>query len=272
MKVIDLLYGLMLASGNDAAVALAIHVGGDIEGFAEMMNRRAVEMGLEKTHFVTPNGLHAEGHVTTAYELCVIAREALRSETFRQIVSAKYYQTTSGFAPRTFKNKNTLLWDYEGAFGVKTGYTMAAGRCLVFGAEREGMRVIGVLLNCRPMFETAEKLLDKAFESFITQEIVSAGERMGEVYIENGAENVLEVCAKWSIITVTQRSHPRSFRTSVEVWPELSAPIEAGSTVGVVKVYEGDRLIGSTELIAARTVRGRDAAFWWRLLTSVFAA
>ena len=272
MKVIDLLYGLMLASGNDAAVALAVHAGGSVKGFVDMMNEKAKELGLKNTRFVTPNGLHAEGHYTTAFELCVITREALRSETFKEIVSSKYHRTESGNVPRTFKNKNSLLWDYEGAFGVKTGYTMAAGRCLVFGAERDGMQVVGALLNCRPMFEKAAMLLDTAFESFVKQTVIGSGQTAGRVNVENGVENVLEVETKRSIIAVTQRSHQRTFMTRAELPQKLSAPVKAGQRVGTLFVYEGERLVGSAELVASKTIQRRDARFWWRLLSSVFAA
>ena len=272
MSVIDLLYGLMLASGNDAAVALAVHTAGSVSAFVDMMNARAAELGLEKTHFVTPNGLHDREHYTTAYELCLIAREALKNETFRTIVSTKYYTASSGDRPRTFKNKNSLLWTCRGAFGVKTGYTSAAGRCLVFGAERDGMTVIGVVLNCRPMFETASKLLDAAFEEYTVETIVRAGEAQKPVIIENGAEKLLEVETKHSIISVMRRSSRKQFRIETVIFEGVSAPVERGETVGELRVYDGCTLVGSTDLIASRDMRERDFLFWWRLLLPFFAA
>ncbi len=270
MIVKDLLYGLMLASGNDAAVALAVHAGGSVSGFVDMMNARAEKMGLEHTAFVNPNGLHAAGHRTTALELCRIAAEAMKNEEFREIVSTKYYRCESGSIERTFKNKNSLLWDYEGALGVKTGYTMAAGRCLVFAAEREGMTLIGAVLNCRPMFETAKELLDSAFDTFAVERIIGKGEAVTKAFVENGVKNVLEVCAKESIIVVMKKDEGRSFRTAVRLRPELKAPVEAGEKVGVLTVYEGEAVIWHTDLIAACSVRERDFCFWWKLLTRCF--
>ena len=116
----DLLYGLMLTSGNDAAITIAEYVGGSVQGFIDMMNARAAELGALNTHFVTPNGLHDENHYTSAYDLALISAEALRNETFREIVSTTYHTTTTGEQIRTLKNKNKILWQYEGGNGVKT--------------------------------------------------------------------------------------------------------------------------------------------------------
>ncbi len=272
MTVRDLLYGLMLASGNDAAAALAVHVSGSTEAFAGLMNARAEQLGLCSTHFVNPHGLTAEGHMTTARELCLIAREALKNEVFREIVRTKYHRTESGAYPRTFKNKNALLWDYDGAFGVKTGYTEAAGRCLVFGAEREGMELIGCLLDCGPMFGTAARLMDGAFAKYTKQTVIGAGTRVLDTYIPGGSQKVLELASKSSIITVTEEGTERSFRTETELLPELRAPVMRGETAGVLRVYEAGKLVGETELIAVNSVAADDYGFWFRLLSSLFAA
>ena len=140
MTVRDLLYGLMLASGNDAAVALACITAGDVETFAELMNERAAELGCEHTHFENPNGLDSDAHYSCARDLAIIAREAIRSEEFRTIVST----SSAEVGGMTFTNHNRLLRECEGVFGVKTGYTEAAGRILVSCVEREGFRLICV--------------------------------------------------------------------------------------------------------------------------------
>ncbi len=266
ISVEDLLYGLMLASGNDAAVALAVHVGGSTEGFAALMNKRAEELGLENTHFVTPNGLNDPEHYTTARELCMIAREAIRNEAFRAIVSTKYHRTASGAHERTFKNKNALLWDFDGAFGVKTGYTMAAGRCLVFGAERDGMTLVGALLNCRPMFETASELLETAFETYENARIVSAGSVIMRVKVENSDDCILEIAAKDSIIALLKKDAARSFRVETELYGPVAAPVKAGQALGRLRVFSSEELIGETELIAGADIRERDILWWFRLL------
>ena len=272
MTVEDLLYGLMLASGNDAAAALAVYVSGSEAEFAKLMNAKAAELGLQNTHFATPHGLHDEAHYTTARELCLIAREAMKNESFREIVSSKYHSASSGAKPRAFKNKNSLLWDYEGAFGIKTGYTKAAGRCLVFGAERDGMTLIGCVLDCGPMFETAARLMDEAFASCSKQTVVEAGAHVFDINISGAGENVLAVCAKSSIITVMREGEERAFRTETAIKGDLRAPVLRGEPVGTLRVYEGGVLVGETELVAANSVASKDYGFWWRLLASLFAA
>ena len=158
----DLLYGLMLRSGNDCAAALAIHHSGSLEKFADIMNERAKEMGANSTNFKNPSGLPDSEHYTTAKDLCIITCNAMQNETFRQIVSTKNY--TGKF--RSYSNKNKMLYNYEGANGVKTGYTVKAGRCLVSSAERDGMTVVCVVLNCPDMYNRSAKILDDCFSGY----------------------------------------------------------------------------------------------------------
>ncbi len=167
ISVRDLLYGLMLRSGNDAATALAIHHSGSVEKFALAMNNRANTLGLKNTHFCNPSGLPDNNHYTTAYDLCKITQSAMNLPLFKEIVSTKSYNGEY----RSFVNKNKMLYRYEGATGVKTGYTVKAGRCLVSSAEREGMSVICVVLNCSDMYERSGKILDNCFENFKTVNI-----------------------------------------------------------------------------------------------------
>ena len=155
--VLDLLYGLMLRSGNDCATALALYFGGNISSFCVKMNLLAQKAGALNSHFENPHGLPAKNHYTTALDLCYITRYAMKNEVFAKIVSTKLYE------PRNWKNKNKLLISYDGAIGVKTGYTREAGRCLVSAAKRDGRVVICTVLNCAPMYERSAELLDKAF-------------------------------------------------------------------------------------------------------------
>lgn len=162
INVKDLLYGLMLRSGNDAAAALAIHHSGSIDKFVEVMNARAKAIGANNTNFKNPSGLPDGEHCTTARDLCEIARYAMQNETFKQIVSTKSYKGDF----RSYANKNKMLYNYEGANGVKTGYTVKAGRCLVTSAERDGMDVVCVVLNCPDMYERSANLLDACFNGY----------------------------------------------------------------------------------------------------------
>lgn len=158
----DLLYGLMLRSGNDSATALAIHHSGSVEKFVEVMNDRAKKIGAEHTQFKNPSGLPDSEHYTTARDLCKIACYAMRNETFKEVVSTHNYKGNF----RAYANKNKMLFSYEGANGVKTGYTVKAGRCLVSSAERDGMDVVTVVLNCPDMYERSKSLLDDAFKNY----------------------------------------------------------------------------------------------------------
>lgn len=159
IDVRDLLYGLMLRSGNDSAVALAIHHSGSVENFITVMNERAKRIGADNTNFKNPSGLPDDEHYTTARDLCNIACYAMNNEIFREVVSSKSH--VGKF--RSFENKNKMLYRYEGANGVKTGYTLKAGRCLVSSAERDGMDVVTVVLNCYDMYERSSAILDQCF-------------------------------------------------------------------------------------------------------------
>ena len=170
----ELVYGLMLQSGNDCAVAIAHEIAGNTENFATLMNKKARKLGAFNTNFVTPNGLHDENHYTTAYDLGLIACEAMKNKTFKTIVGTQSIKISNdGYEyKREIKNKNKLLKMMQGANGVKTGYTKKAGRCFVGSATRDGMSLVSVLLNCGPMFEEAQNLLEYGFEHFALRKIV----------------------------------------------------------------------------------------------------
>ena len=173
ITVESLLYGLLLESGNDAATALAVACSGSVEKFAELMNSTGEKMGLKNTSFANPHGLTAENHFTTAYELAYITMCAMKNETFRKIVSTSKYISPSldGTLTRYFFNHNKLLRTYNGSTGVKTGYTEAAGRCLVSSAERNGENYICVTLNDRNDWADHTNLLDFAFDNYDSIEI-----------------------------------------------------------------------------------------------------
>ena len=164
----ELLHGLMLQSGNDAAAALAAALGGSTEKFLQRMNQRAEDLGCENTHFVNPHGLYDEDHYTTARELAVIAREAMKNEEFRRIAAAQQWTGpetgTEGESDRTFVNKNKTVFQYEGGSGIKIGYTKASGRTLVASSSRGDISLIAVVLNDGDWFRDAYALMDFGFE------------------------------------------------------------------------------------------------------------
>ena len=159
----ELLYGLMLRSGNDATVALAVHTAGSVDNFVKMMNYRAETLGLKDTHFVNPHGLHDKNHFTSAYDLCSLGCFAMQNDVFREIVSTKTARVGEGESARIWCNKNKILTLYEGGNGIKTGFTKNAGRCLIASAERNGVTVVSVVLNKGDMFNDCIDLMDRAF-------------------------------------------------------------------------------------------------------------
>jgi len=178
MTLRNLLYGLMLRSGNDAAVAIAEHVGGSVEGFAYLMNKKAEELGLANSHFVNPHGLDQPGHYMSANDLARLSAYALRNPEFKRIVSTRVKRAPNPFEDWDYKwvNKNKMLSMYEGADGVKTGYTKQASRTLVSSATRNGQQLAAVTLNDGNDWEDHRRLLDYGFRHFPLQEVIRAGE------------------------------------------------------------------------------------------------
>lgn len=191
LTVQELLYGLMLSSGNDAAVALAIYCGGTVEGFAEMMNDKARNLGLKGTHFENPNGLDSPGHYSTAHDLAVLAAYAMENPVFYKTVSAKSVKAGERF----LTNHNKLLWRVNGADGVKTGFTKAAGRILVSSATRNGRRIIAVTIDDPNDWQDHSALLEEGFSRYQVQRLISRGDVVGTLEVEGGLGQQVEVRA-----------------------------------------------------------------------------
>ena len=257
----DLLYGLLLASGNDAAIAIAEHIGGSVEAFCAMMTERAAELGCEDTVFVNPNGLPAEGHHTTAYDLALIAREAMTHETFREIVSTQRASIPweGRSYDRILNNKNRLLAAYEGATGIKTGYTRAAGRCLVFGAQRDGLEVIGVVLNCADWFNEAARLMDLGFERYEGFTALSAGETVRVLPVTGGRQDTVYICAGADLTAAVPKSEIPALEYDM---PDvLPAGLQMGETVGEARILLDGRTLASVPLVLTESLTPRDYAF-----------
>ena len=206
VSVMNLLYGLMLCSGNDAAVALAEHVGGSVEEFAELMNKKASDLGLTSTHFVTPHGLDNDEHYTTAYELAIITNYALKNETFRTIVGTKSKTIAINNSSKTLTNTNELLGYLNGVYGVKTGFTNGANRCLVTAINRNGFDIICIVLGAdtkKDRTQDSIKLIEYVFNNFslfnLKEKITSEFENWklcnyNSFEISKGISNNVELC------------------------------------------------------------------------------
>ena len=230
LTVRELLYGLMLRSGNDSAAALALHVGGSVERFAEMMNDTAKTLGCQNSNFVNPHGLHNDEHYTSARDLAVITCNALKNDDFKQIVSTKTVRIANeGYEyDRVLINKNKLLSNCDGADGVKTGYTKKAGRCFVGSATRNGMQVVAVVLNCGPMFEETASMLDSAFANYSLQTVVPLNKVCGSM--EEKGKKYYYIC-------------PERLTYPVKDGEELTTQIQLDKDIQQINVYLDKKLI-----------------------------
>lgn len=191
LAVQELLYGLMLHSGNDAATALAIYCGGTLEGFAELMNDKAHALGLKGTHFTNPHGLDSPGHYSTARDLAVLTAYAMQNPVFNQTVSTK----TVTVGNRSLRNHNKLLWQIPGAEGVKTGYTKAAGRILVSSTIRDGRRLVAVTINAPDDWKDHSTLIEKGFQDYCVTQLITPGQCMGTVSVIGSDKQTVDLLA-----------------------------------------------------------------------------
>ena len=239
----DLLYGLLLASGNDAALAIAGLCAGDVETFVEWMNQWAEELGMADTHFANPNGLDDPDHYSTAYDLALLARAVLKNPILREIVGTK----TAHVAGRDLTNHNKLLWRYEGCVGLKTGYTDAAGRTLVSAAERNGQTLICVTLKDPADWEDHARLLDYGFAVYPAHTFAQAGEPFRYLPLTGS------LLPGVPLVTASDFRYPLGEKEAVQVQVELPkyarAPVEAGGVAGKLAFFLDGELLGETYLL-----------------------
>ena len=263
----DLLYGLMLRSGNDAAVALANYVGGSIEGFAEMMNNKAKELGLVNSHFIVPHGLDNDGHYTTAYELAKMADYALKIDKFKEIVSTKSTTININGYPKAINNTNQLLGSIEGVYGVKTGFTNGASRCLVSACERDDLDIITVIIGADTTNQrTADtiKLINYAYNNF---EIVNIKEiienkfymweeiNCGRIYVNKGIEKELELLLEEIPYEKMAVEKEENIEIEVDSLFYLEAPVEANQIIGNIKVKKAGKVIEILDITTQKEIR-----------------
>ncbi len=264
-RVRDLLYGLMLRSGNDAATALAISCAGSIEKFSDLMNKKVAELGLQNSHFTNPHGLHDENHYTSSYDLAMLTKNAKTHQLFNTIVATKVYNFTMVNGDKsTFINKNKMLHNLEGANGVKTGYTKVAGRCLVSSATRTGMTLICVVLNCPDMWNVSACSLKNGFCEYRAYELLSSGEIAGTVKVHNGKKNNIMVNTAQSYrYPLTNEEYTQI--TYIHEFRKIEAPIKQGENVGEIKVMLDNHLLFSTNLYTIDNVDEKKIKFFDKL-------
>ncbi len=268
----DLLYALLLASANDAAAAIAIEVGGSIEGFAEMMNAKASELGLSDTHFTNPHGLDDPEHYTTAAELAKIASAAMQNEIFKTIVSTrkKTIPQNNGEGVRLLVNHNKLLIGYEGCIGVKTGFTKQSGRCLVSAAERDGVELIAVTLSAPDDWKDHKNMLDYGFSLYESRTLCDVGEfRYTMPVISGGMDYV--ILNNEDLVTLTLPKNAPEVECTVELPSFIYAPISQGEQVGSLIYTVDDKIVAEMPIIASYSVdRVAYKKNFWERLSSLF--
>lgn len=244
----ELLYGLLLRSGNDAALAVATCCAGDVDTFVDWMNQWAQDLGMENSHFVNPNGLDEEGHYSTAYDMALLARAVLGNETLREIVATK----SATKAGRSLSNHNKLLWQYEGCTGMKTGYTTGAGRTLVSSAVRDGRTLVCVTLNDPNDWEDHANLFDYGFETWPVHALAVGGKTFCTLPVTGSLIPQVQITVARDV------SYPLSpqeqVRVEVTLPEQVSAPQEVGGTAGCLTFFLGERKIGETELLYAAAI------------------
>ncbi|WZL74928.1 D-alanyl-D-alanine carboxypeptidase [Clostridiaceae bacterium 35-E11] len=249
----DLLYGLMLRSGNDAATAVAVHVSGSVEKFSDLMNKRARELGAINTNFMNPHGLHNASHYTTAYDLALITREALKNKNFSEIVQTKLWVAErEGY--KYFYNKNKILSQYAGGNGVKTGYTKAAGRCLVTSATRNGMQLLCVVLNAPNWFQDSYQLLDNAFEKYDAVSIIKKDAILKTISVKNGKKSSTKLISTEDVVIPLTEKEKDKIRTVLDVNEVFEAPIARGVKLGKAKIYLHDQLLYIADLMCREDI------------------
>lgn len=247
ISVKDLLYGLMLVSGNDAATALALHTAGSIDSFAAMMNETAKELGLINTHFLNPSGLYEDGHYTTAYDFACLTAYALKNNVFAEIVKTKTYKVGN----RTLVNHNRLLRELDGCVGVKTGYTKICGRCLVSAAERDGVTLICVTLNYSDDWNVHKKLYSEHFSRCTRVLLLERKEIYNSLKVAGG-HNVGYYCTDVYGVIIDGE---QEVKIKINVPPFIYANKKNGEQVGVVEVSKDGIVLATSPLLLDRNTR-----------------
>lgn len=281
-SVRDLLYGLMLRSGNDAAVALAEHVGGSVKGFAELMNEKAIELGLTNTHFVTPHGLDDANHYTTALELAKLTDYAMDNETFAKIVGTKSTTIYINNQPRQINNTNELLGVLNGVVGVKTGFTNNAGRCLVTETKRNNMDIITIVLGADTKKDRTKDSVNLIEYTFSKYKMYNLEEQIIEEF--NKWKNINE---KRILIIKGKTSNPKlalgaiekatipicdndKIEYSINALTEVEAPVEQWNVMGTLTVKINGEILENIDIVNVNEVQKRDWKDYFKIVLNTY--
>lgn len=267
VTVEDLKRGIIVSSGNDASVAMAERIAGSEDAFADLMNQHAARLGMNSTNFMNSTGLPDDNHYTTAADLAKLTTALIKDfpEDYK-IYSEKYFSYNDIRQP----NRNLLLWRDQSVDGVKTGHTEAAGYCLVASAERDGMRLISVVMGASSEESRAvesQKLLTYGFRYFETVRLYDANESLKDVKVWGGEQNAVSLGVPDDVVLTVPRGSVKSLSANMDIQKVIEAPLEVGSKVGVLKIENGDEVVQEIPLVATQAVEA--GGFFKRLWDSV---
>ena len=270
MSMDEMLKSVVVSSANDCACALAEHIAGSEAAFVEMMNQRAADLGLTDTHFVNCTGLDDEPsaaeHLTTAHDLAVISRELLKHEEIKKYTTI-WMDTVRG-GKFGLSNTNKLVRFYEGTTGLKTGYTSGAGHCLSASAKRDGIELIAVVMHCSSStdrFQSAKALLDYGFANYALVS-AEAPEALPTVQVRLGRTSVLQPVLQESAPILIEKGQQASVTKTVQVEPEITAPVSAGQQLGTMTIKAGDEVLAEIPVIAPERI---EKLTWWELTARI---
>ena len=252
----DLLYGVMLVSGNDATVAVAEHIAGSVDAYAKLMTKKAHEIGAVHTSFTNSSGLPDPNHYSTAHDLAMIAAYGYKNPLFEEFVSTKSKiipWAMNDFGRELF-NENRMLWLYEGGNGVKTGYTDAAGRCLVSGAKREGVQLVAVVLDSEFMWNDSIALLEYSFKQIKAVKLYNAESVVKNVLVDSGVKSTVDIAVKEDVVIPMVDEDKQNFVTVVDIPERINAGFAKGDKLGTLRVMYHDKEVAATDLIATHSV------------------
>ena len=272
MTLKELLLAIAVGSANDACVAVAEHLYGTHEAFVKVMNDKAQELGLKNTHFVNAYGLFAEEHYTSAYDVAQIAREALKHQEILQLTSVKHYRLREDTnKPFQLDNTNKLLWWYKGADGFKTGWIgPESGYCLAATAERDGLRLIAVVLGAeqhRGNFRDTMILFNHGFAQYEFKEFLKKGQDIGKVKVEKGTQDYITAVTQDRVGVIIEKGNVEGLDTKIEMLPNITAPVKAGEMIGRVTIIKNEEILDEFQLISKENV---EAGSIWRQYSKLF--
>lgn len=255
LSVSDILKGIAVASGNDAAVAMGEHIAGSAPAFVELMNKRAKELGMKNTNFVNCNGLDADGHYSTAYDIALMSRELLKHPDIHKFTTIWMDSLRDG--KFTLSNTNKLVRFYDGATGLKTGSTNKALFCISATAKRGDLHLISVIMaspTSKQRQADASALLNYGFANYSSKCLVNKGEEIKEVKLEKGVKNNCTLISKESVSSLSRKGEEKDIKKKFVLPKNFSAPVKKGEKAGEVILYDGKKEVGRTDLLYGESV------------------